>query len=257
VLDLQTFNASETIASVSGAGAVDLGPNSIFTINNATGGSVFAGSINGGGSLVKGGGSSLELSGSSDIAGGTTVAGGTLVVSGTLGGALTVNAGAILGGSGTLNGPLSVQGTLAPGTSPGDLTVNNIATFGTTSTLALELNGTAPGSSYDQLTIGSSGGVSILGGNISLSLGFAPIGNEQFRVIDNLSSSAISGTFTNLANGGVISAVFNGTQYDFVANYSGGTGNDLVLTVPEPTSATVLLAGLTLTAGLRRLRRKS
>jgi hypothetical protein len=76
-------------------------------------------------------------------------------------------------------------------------------------------------------------------------------------VIENLGSGAIAGTFSNLSNGGIVSATFNSVRYDFVANYSGGTGNDLILTVPEPTSATALLAGLTMAAGLRRFRRKN
>ena len=105
--------------------------------------------------------------------------------------------------------------------------------------------------------MGSSGGISITGGQITLSLGFAPFGNEQFTVINNLSSGPISGVFSNLPNGGLISATFGGTTYNFVANYAGGTGNDLILTVPEPTSATALLAGIGMAAGLRRFRRKS
>ena len=90
-----------------------------------------------------------------------------------------------------------------------------------------------------------------------MSLGFAPAFGQQFTVIDNLGIGAISGAFSNLADGGVISATYNFVSYDFVANYSGGNGNDLVLTVPEPTSATVLAVGLGLCAGLRRFRRRS
>jgi hypothetical protein len=55
----------------------------------------------------------------------------------------------------------------------------------------------------------------------------------------------------------VITASFNNVSYNFVADYQGGTGNDLVLTVPEPTSGMIALAGLCLTAGLRRFRRQS
>ena len=55
----------------------------------------------------------------------------------------------------------------------------------------------------------------------------------------------------------MITASFNNVSYNFVADYQGGTGNDLVLTVPEPTSGMIALAGLCLTAGLRRFRRQS
>ena len=53
----------------------------------------------------------------------------------------------------------------------------------------------------------------------------------MFLVIDNQSSNAISGTFSNLPQGGSVAATFNNVSYDFVANYQGGDGNDLTLTV--------------------------
>jgi fibronectin-binding autotransporter adhesin len=256
-LDLDTFNASETIASLSGSGAVDLGPGSILTINGASS-TVYSGGIEGAGALVKDGSGTLDLTGSSEIAGGTTVNGtGKLLVNGVLGGSINLSAAAILGGSGTINGPIDVSGTLAPGNSPGDLTVNGPVTFNTGSSFSLELNSGTVGTGYDQLTIGSSGSVSITGGNITLSLGFAPAFGQQFTVIDNLGLGAIAGVFSNLANGGIITATYDFVSYDFVANYGGGTGNDLVLTVPEPTSATVFAVGLGLCAGLRRFRRRS
>jgi len=255
VLDLETFNTSETIASLSGSGAVDLGPGSTFTINGVTN-TTYSGSIEGAGAVVKDGGGTLELTGTSQVAGGTTVNLGKLLVNGVLSGNVNVSVNAILGGAGTINGPLTVSGTLAPGSSPGDLTVNGAVAFTTGSTFSIELNGGVVGTGYDQLTISSTGAVSITGGNLTLSLGFAPAFGQQFTIIDNLGIGAIGGTFANLPDGGTISATYNFVTYDFQANYSGGTGNDLVLTVPEPTSATVLAVGLGLCAGLRRFRRR-
>ena len=46
-------------------------------------------------------------------------------------------------------------------------------------------------------------------------------------VIDNTSADPISGTFSNLPDGGMITAGSN----TFQADYEGGTGNDLTLTV--------------------------
>jgi len=48
-----------------------------------------------------------------------------------------------------------------------------------------------------------------------------------FTVIDNTSSNPISGTFGNLPDGGTIQIGRN----TFQANYEGGDGNDLTLTV--------------------------
>ena len=43
-------------------------------------------------------------------------------------------------------------------------------------------------------------------------------------------SNPVNGTFSNVAQNGTVSLAFNGTTYNFTANYQGGDGNDLVLT---------------------------
>ena len=48
-----------------------------------------------------------------------------------------------------------------------------------------------------------------------------------FTVINNTSASPIAGTFNNLADG----SVFASNGNNFQASYTGGTGNDLTLTV--------------------------
>jgi autotransporter-associated beta strand protein len=249
-----------TVGGLSGTGAVRMAAGILKVIAGA-GTNDFGGVISGGasGTFVKDGASTQILSGNSTatFTGSTNIDGGTLLVTGSYGGGgASVNNGGTLGGSGDV-GPITVNsgGTVAPGNTLGDLTVAS-ATFAAGSGLSLELNGTGAGTTYDQLSIASTGSISLLGGNITLSLGFAPTSGQQFTVIDNLTANPISGTFSNLPNGGIVSATFGGTSYNFVANYSGGTGNDLVLTVPEPTSATALVGGLILAAGLRRFRRK-
>ena len=70
------------------------------------------------------------------------------------------------------------------------------------------------------------------GTNLTLDLNFAPSPGTQLTIIDNTAATgtAISGTFANLPQGGTISASYGGATYIFTANYSGGDGNDLVLT---------------------------
>ena len=81
---------------------------------------------------------------------------------------------------------------------------------------------------------------------LSLSLNFVPTGGTQITLVSNTAtptaSNPISGTFSNLADGGTISATYNGQSYVFRANYEGGDGNDLVLTDTTPlTSVTSLV----------------
>jgi alpha-tubulin suppressor-like RCC1 family protein len=48
-------------------------------------------------------------------------------------------------------------------------------------------------------------------------------------VVNNTALPFISGTFDNLAQGQAVALSYNGVTYNYVANYYGGTGNDLVL----------------------------
>jgi len=64
-------------------------------------------------------------------------------------------------------------------------------------------------------------------------------------VVGNIGGFPIAGTFTNLPNGGAITASYNGTPYAFTANYFGGTGYDLTLTFKA--AATVTLGNLATT----------
>ncbi len=64
---------------------------------------------------------------------------------------------------------------------------------------------------------------------VTFSLNFAPTPGTTLTVVNNTALPFISGTFSNLAQGQPVALTFGGTTYNFVANYYGGTGNDLVL----------------------------
>lgn len=66
-------------------------------------------------------------------------------------------------------------------------------------------------------------------GAVSMTLNFAPQTGTTLTVVKNTGLPFISGRFTNLAQGQAVTLNYNGIDYDFVANYYGGTGNDLVL----------------------------
>ncbi len=68
------------------------------------------------------------------------------------------------------------------------------------------------------------------GSTVAFSLNFAPPTGGSLTVINNTGTDFIQGAFSsNLAQGQLVALPFNGNTYTFVANYYGGTGNDLVL----------------------------
>jgi uncharacterized repeat protein (TIGR03803 family) len=89
----------------------------------------------------------------------------------------------------------------------------------------------------------TSNGYVAAGQTLALTLGFAPTGATTLTVINNTSSSPISGTFSNVPEGSTVSASFDGNTYTFVATYKGGDGNDMVLsyTPPIPPASLVIL----------------
>jgi len=78
-LDLSRLADDTSLVSISGAGTVDLGGNSL-TLSDPGGG--FAGVISGSGGLIKAGPGTFTLSGVNTYSGGTTVRSGTLAVNG-------------------------------------------------------------------------------------------------------------------------------------------------------------------------------
>ena len=77
-----------------------------------------------------------------------------------------------------------------------------------------------------QLTVD---GLSARGYPVKFSLDHPPLPGSILKVVDNTGLAFIHGTFSNLSRGQKVTLVYNGLEYDFVANYNGGDGNDLVL----------------------------
>jgi hypothetical protein len=150
----------------------------------------------------------------------TVAAGRTLTVPGGLanGGTLT--------GAGTVAGGVAGPGTVSPGgLVPGVLTI--AGGFAGTGPLAVDLNGTAPGTQYDQLKV--TGAVS-LGWQLAVTPGFAPALGDTFVILDNDGTDPVAGTFAGLPERATLTA---GGQ-TFVISYAGGTGNDVTLTAVPP-----------------------
>ena len=88
-------------------------------------------------------------------------------------GDVSVNPDARIGGSGVINGNVAVNGVLAPGNSPGVLTISGSVTQGANSTLALDIDGPTAGNGagfHDALVLIGSDSVYTAGGVIAPSL---------------------------------------------------------------------------------------
>lgn len=72
-------------------------------------------------------------------------------------------------------------------------------------------------------------GGSIPAGSAQLVLDSLPATGDSFTVIRNDGSGFIDGGFDNLRHGHTVSLDFAGSTYQFIVNYFGGDGNDLVL----------------------------
>jgi autotransporter-associated beta strand protein len=239
---LDTSNSNVVIGSIDGDVFVGrFFPLAVGTNNLDT---VFYGRIRdntfsgGGGSVKKVGHGTLVLRGASTHIGGITVAQGRLEVSnergsGTGSGPVRVRGGK-LGGRGIIAGPATVgtatgtQAVLSPGrnaTGIGTLTIQSTLTFEASGVYFCGLNSyTAAADAVvaNGVTIGV-GSAIFFEDNGSAALNTGTV----FTIINNTAATAIAGTFSDLADGGTFVAGSN----TFQANYEGGDGNDLTLTV--------------------------
>ena len=157
----------------------------VSSINNS-------GTINGnGGTLGMGtiGSSTFTNTGTISLANGAFTGGTSMT--------FNHNAGAYIKGTGTFtqNGPFNNNGgTIAPGASPGILTMNGAQPFSATSTLSIELlNDSGPGTGHDQVLRNSN---LTLAGVLNVSeTGSVP---EGVYTIIQLSAGTISGSFSSV-----------------------------------------------------------
>lgn len=229
---------SQKLGSLSGLGIITTtnsggSAGASLELSGDSGTSDFAGQISTTVSLAKSGANTQILSGVNTYTGTTSITGGTLLVNGNhTGGDTYTIAGGTLGGNGSIDADITVEsgGTVAPGASAGQLTVEQIV-FQTGSTFEVELGGLLAGSEYDQLL---ADGV-MLAGDLSISLlnlggTFVPEPTDIFSV---LLADSLSGMFDNVANGQRLDT-------------SGGEGSFLV--TYDSTSDAVVLSDFALSA---------
>lgn len=216
--------------------------------------------------IFKVGGGTTVLNAANTFTGGVLHIDGTLLVNNTTGsgtgtGFVNVDGDdAVLGGTGTIAGDVAItNGTLAPGNSPGVLTLGSDLTFADGTTFAVELFGTGAGE-FDQVLLTSSSALVDLGFNalLDVSLYFSPSIGDTFTVIDASAGGSIVGTFSGLpTSGATLDATYGLDTFTFAITYNADSVVLEVLEViPEPGSAAALLglAALGLLAVRRRQR---
>jgi autotransporter-associated beta strand protein len=243
-LDMSQIFRPFTTGSLEGNGIVSLGSTKL-TIGTRNANTTFSGLIQDGGIIGGTGGSfskvgtgTLTLTGANTYTGATTVNGGTLLINNRQGsatgtGAVSVGA-ATLGGRGIIAGSVTLGnfGTssfLAPaGGRPRQvtLTIQNSLTFQPTATYTCTFKARGTQIRADEVI---ANGVTVNSATIDLqgTIEGTLVAGTVVTVISNTSASPISGTFNNLPDGAIIAV--SGTN--FQADYEGGDGNDLTLTV--------------------------
>ena len=224
-LDLEDF--SDACGGLAGAGAVNrhgvTNSTHLFTTGANNVATTFSGVLGDSGTFQKVGTGVLTFSGANTFTGAVTIDGGTLNVTGSLPATIGPKANGTLSGSGSVGAVSNLGGTVAPGTPTATAILNtqNVA-FNGSGTLKIGMNGNTPGTGYDQLSV--SGTVDITNATLSATLGFLSNVNDKFTILH--SSSPIVGTFSGLSEG----TRFSVTGNEFSITYTGGAGNDVVLT---------------------------
>jgi fibronectin-binding autotransporter adhesin len=226
---LQITEGDDTAGSLAGSGTVNLNGNTLNTGGKNTS-TTFSGTLNGaGGALTKTGTGAQTLSGSTSVATLTLEGGKVILPMGAMASADTAEVKALTG-SGTVMGNVASSGDIAPGNSPGTLTIAGNLAFGAMSTVTLEI--TDAGS--DQLKVtGALSGTTTVGVTVS---GIpVPRGTPIDLVV---SASGANAALMGWTDGSVFTSgmsSFNVTHTDSLLR---------LVAVPEPTSMLLGLAGV-------------
>ena len=230
------YTTAPTVSFGSGTGTAATAQLSTVVLASAasiggSGNTTISTPISGAFELTKAGVGTLTLAGANTHAS-TTVAAGLLSLTGSLSGSVTVTGG-IFQGTGAVTGDIAINGGIhAPGNSPGIMPVTGSYTLAAAGTLQLEINGTTVGTQYDQVKIQGASGTVTLGGTLDLIAVPGLAAGTTFTIIDNAGSTAVSGAFAGLPQN---AEFFEDSQW-WRISYSGGTGNDVVLTRLTPSA---------------------
>lgn len=158
----------------------------------------------------------------------------------------------LMKGSGTFIGDLVNNTTVAPGNSPGKMTITGDYAQGSSGVLDIELGGLTQGMLYDFLFVS---GTASLDGNLKVSLweSFAPTAGAEFDIIH--ASGGITGIFDDLTLPTLTAGL--SWKWEYGANdfrllvASGGSAP-----VPEPSTIFLMTSGLIGLVGFRKKGRR-
>ncbi|WP_262964665.1 autotransporter outer membrane beta-barrel domain-containing protein [Methylobacter psychrophilus] len=231
--DISGTSTGTAISTLSGDGTINLGEQTL-TLTQAV--DTFTGAIQGTGGLTIASGSET-LSGNNNYTGTTLVQGGVLHVNGSLASPVDVSVGGALRGTGEVNGPINVSGTLAPGNSPGTLTVTGPVTLNSGSIFEIDIDGTGINNgegNYSRLLMNGSTSSFTANGTLNPLLRgitgnatntFTPAIGNQFRIVT--AQGGIQGRFLPLIQP---TGLANGTSLDVFYNGGGSNSIDLFTT---------------------------
>jgi trimeric autotransporter adhesin len=122
--------------------------------------------------------------------------------------------------SATANYPITLVATNAFGTTVRDVTLANgpLSNLSATFAAGADIGLSRAGFTEAGVTLGT------------ITLGFAPRPGQKLTLLENTGAAASTGRFTGIAEGGTVTATYNGDTFTFALSYVGGTGNDVVLT---------------------------
>ena len=184
--------------------------------------------IQGSFSLIKDGDGTLRLN-DRTFAGQLTVVGGVVELPNGLVGQVVLDGGTTVA-AGTLSNGLQAigGGALQVGSGVTTLTFAGDVLLSKATSLKMDINGTTSGTQYDQVVVsGANRGVDLNDAALDLTLGFVPVVGSSFTIL-SLSdrSSTLNGTFAGLPQDGLLTV----GDLQFIIDYTGGDGNDVVLT---------------------------
>jgi fibronectin-binding autotransporter adhesin len=225
-----------------------------FSIGTGRSGSVASVLAGAGGTLEKTGAGTLTLSANNTYTGATTVSAGTLFVNGDQSaaiGTVTVASAATLAGSGTIGGAVSILGggIVAPGTSPGTLTVASSFTLADAAILSFELDA--------QNTVVGGGINDLITGVTDLTLdGILNItgSGDWTTIADNTAWRLFDYSGTLLDNGLVLGSTPTLAAGQSFQIDTATTGQVNLVVVPEPGGLVLLAVGAGIVAWSRRRR---
>ena len=172
-----------------------------------------AGVVSGTGTLTKTGAGTLRVTGTNTYTGATTVSAGSFDLDGSVTSDITVASTGKIEGVGATSGGLTAAGIVAPGNSPGTLSVAGDVTFASSNTFVTELDGLTydplgGAGSYDRLAVTGAKATFTAGGTVTPILRGITSGNntldpvygDAFRVVTTANAAGVSGAFSSVTD---------------------------------------------------------